>query len=110
MARGSFRGAGFAREPGTDGHGVTKLGEGRCSWFPGPALTGRPGTTISPFETERFFAPVFMAGLAPLSRDPGQHLLGQQHAGLVADGCAQQIVEADLLAQSPDLLARFLAG
>src|SRR5437762_10165783 len=44
------------------------------------------------------------------SRDPGQHLLAQQHEGLMAEGCAQQIVEADLLAQSQDLVADFVGG
>jgi hypothetical protein len=42
----SFRGAGLAREPGTHGHGLRRVERGQCSWFPGPALTGRPGMTV----------------------------------------------------------------
>src|SRR5437773_308138 len=39
------------------------------------------------------------------SRDPGKHLFGQQHEGSVAKRRAQQVVEADLVAQPQDLVA-----
>ena len=42
------------------------------------------------------------------SLQPGQHLLGQQHKGLVAERRAQEIVEADLRAQPQDLVADFV--
>jgi len=49
-AVGPFRGAGFAREPGTHEQRASKKGSmGRCSWFPGPPK-GRPGMTILAFK------------------------------------------------------------
>src|SRR6266404_7559664 len=38
------------------------------------------------------------------SRQARQHLLGQQHKGLVAERRAEEVVEADLVAQAQDVV------
>src|SRR5690242_9754125 len=52
----SFRGAGFAREPESMHAGSRNQRLGRCSWVPGSALKGRPGTTAEFFRSLLWFS------------------------------------------------------
>jgi hypothetical protein len=59
---GSFRGAGFAREPGIHEHGPSeKAFMGRCSWFPGPAHGPSRNDGLA-IEMTTLFASIFMEG------------------------------------------------
>jgi hypothetical protein len=59
---GSFRGAGFVREPGTHEHGPCEKGfVGRCSWFPGPAHRPSRNDDLA-IEMTTLFASIFRAG------------------------------------------------
>jgi hypothetical protein len=44
-------GRGLAREPETMNTALRNQGLGRCSWVPGSALKGRPGTTAEFFRS-----------------------------------------------------------